>query len=155
MAFIFSTDKSYLDFIAKPKTKRRKQTCFAAFMRSAENAESNYSTGIVRLSGDISVKSGMLRKAIVGYDKELNEIIIIPTLSGNINVTKTDSTRTNYGNLALRKFLLSQGFTRNNLPKGRFKADVDSEGNVHIYLNIPLLGTNRKFKDGTTDEDNK
>lgn len=146
MGFVYSTDSSYTEFIKKRVIHKQRENMFALFTRSATSE--NNSTGQLNISAAVARKANTLKTAIVGYDKDKRELIIIPSIVGNITVSKMSSGYTGdfYGSLALLRFLLSQGFERKDIPKGRFAADVDDEGNIHIYLDRPLEGVNRKFK---------
>lgn len=145
MAFVYSTDSSYTDYLNHKTPRAKLDKLFVTFQRNARTE--NNATGQANISAGLASLTTMQPKAVVGLDKEANEIVIIPTAVGNISVIKLKSGFfTYYGSIALNKFLRSQGIEKKDFPKGRFAADVDDEGNIHIYLNRPLKGIDKPFK---------
>lgn len=92
--------------------------------------------GGLRLSVGLARKTRYTSAVTLAFDKEKNEILIIPDANGNYCVGKGfDGERTE---MWIPKFLLFCGFTQETFPKGRFRAYVDDEYRTHILLNEPL-----------------
>lgn len=138
MGFIFSTDESYTNF--KRKKVVRGQLSTRMHVTFTENHKSKYKkTGCLYTSAALSRRVCLGAKAIVGYDKEANELVIVPSLIGNIKVSKNTSTMGGlYCFISLANFLLSQGVKEEDFPVGRYEVSVDEENNIHVYLNKPL-----------------
>lgn len=135
MGFIFSTDNSYTDYIAQRRRAKKKQLCpyFASFKTSRGKA-----TAQLSLSLETAREIRLGKSCIVGYDKDANEMVIVPSVVGNISVCKAITG--DRAIMALRRFFNSQGVTE--FPVGRFEVGFDEEGNCHIYLDKPLPPAN-------------
>ena len=141
MAFVYSTDEDVKKWIEAMKTRRaskyqsKRIPEFVAFHANERSKR--------KLSGKMHICSRLARKAILGnrvvlaYSKENNELMIIPSIVGNFNccaaIAGSDAVH-----ISALKFLLAVGFTRENLPHGRYEAQIEDDGNIHVYLNKPL-----------------
>ena len=132
MAFVFSTDKSYTEYHVKRNYTKRKERLTVSFQRSKREGANGYAS----ISADLARKVCMGAKVIVGLDKEANELVIISSAVGNINVNKVSFGQYDlYAGMALGRFFLSQGVEKKDFPRGRYEASVDEEKNIHVNLN--------------------
>ena len=122
--FIFSTDKDF--------TKRknyRGRNGFVSFMRKGGKPR-----GIVNISQKLLWQTPLSTYAKVGIDKENNEMIICFTHDGNLKVVTSPSLT----HIVLHELFIYAGYDESEIPVGRFTADIDKHGYIHVYLNKPL-----------------
>lgn len=135
MAFIYSTD----EIVAKRmyNTGVSKKSKISEFVNFGWYRETKQPNGYMTICSRLAVKACISDKAILGYDPETNELIIIPAIiGGNMDVTGVKNSNTRY--IAGLKFLRAIGFTDQNLPLGRYEANIDNDGYIHVYLNRRL-----------------
>ena len=134
MAFIWSNDER---FNKKPPQKNEVEHNFVSFWSNSSCG--TISAGVGR---GIMAQTTLSPKVLVGYDDEKREFIIKQTQDGNLKVCR----KTQTPSIAVTKFLLGVGFTKETAPQGRYFADVDENGYIHAYLNRPLEIPNNKTK---------
>lgn len=125
MAFIYSTDEKFAKY-----RKYKSEKNFVCFMKT-----NGKPSGQINISQSLAQKCPLTKNVLVAHDSDTNEILIIPSINGNIKVTMTETCI----HAGLKKFLLFCGFTEDTLPVGRFKAEVDDHGNILVNLNCPLI----------------
>lgn len=75
-------------------------------------------------------------RVFVGYNADTKEIIIAPNeTDGDIKITKSSK---KHKLIALGKFLHFVGFNKEDMPYGRYEAEVDKSGHLIVYLSKPL-----------------
>ena len=151
MGFVYSTDEAVKKWIEAMRTKRgSKYTTtipdFVAFHGNKKSRE--------EISGKMQICARLARKAflsnkvvkvVLAYSKENNELMIIPSIEGNFRCNEANA-GTDAKYISTLKFLLSVGFTRENMPYGRYEAKIESDGNIHVYLNKPLYDDEQSKK---------
>lgn len=125
MAIIYSTDEKFAKY-----RKYKSEKNFVCFMKHNDKP-----SGFINISQNLVRKTALTKKVLVAHDSDTNEILIIPSINGNIKVTITETC----AHAGLKKFLLFCGFSEDTLPVGRFKAEVDKNGNILVNLNCPLV----------------
>lgn len=104
MAIIYSTDT---DFKRKHVSKSTKENNKAHFTLYSKNGAIAKNAGCATFTIDITRRCFGTKKCILGYDKERNEILVIPTTDGNINIIKNGNPNL-YGGEPYRKICMKQ-----------------------------------------------
>ena len=140
MGFIYSTDDLIKERLyARRNFEKCKAREFIAF-----NISGRY-TGKIIICARLARQACLMNKVILGYDAENNELIIKPSVNGNLKCNKTsESIDTMY--VSARNFMFAVGFTDETMPYGRYEARVEDDGNIHAYLNNPLPEDEQNYK---------
>ena len=140
MSVKYSTDKKILDSMNKylPYDGCKKgKTPFVFFnnRKKGDQCRAFLSTGLMDLTC-------MVERVMLAYDDETHELLIIPSLTeGNIKCSITG--RNNLVcSVPCYGFFKAIGLV--NLPEGRYSANVDKDGKVHVYLDCKLERRVRK-----------
>ena len=142
MSFIYSTDKDVqmrISTMCKRGAKRRKSKVdYVSFVGCGRST--GKTTGKMNICANLSKRLALPTKSrvVLAYDKENNEIAIIPTFGGNFDCYNAGAKGSETRTITALKFLLAVGFDRENLPYGRYEAQINDDGNIHVYLNKPL-----------------
>lgn len=142
MSVKYSTDKKILDHMNQylPYEGYKKgKTPFVFFnnRKKGDQCRAFLSTRLIDLTC-------MVEFVKLAYDDETNELWIIPSLTeGNIKCSITGRNN-RVCSVPCYGFFKAIGLV--NLPEGRYSANVDKDGNVHVYLDCKLEHKTRKEK---------
>lgn len=136
MAIIYSTDDKYKRTCLKKHTGIKRNN--VNFTRLDTNGKLSRNAGIAVFSTDIARKCFGMRKCVLGYDDERNEILVIPKIDGNIKIgqsgSKTIYYDTVFRKISMKMFLRFIGFKDEEFPMGSYPCEVDEDNTVHIFL---------------------
>lgn len=136
MGFIYSTDENIMRLMYEA-TKKKEPRIKRLFVTFKTNSRTKQPAGAITICANLAVKACVNNKVILAYDADKKELLVIPSIKGNINVVSSSKTyNTRY--IAGLRFLLAAGFERDKLPVGRFEATLDADGVIHAYLDKPL-----------------
>lgn len=146
MAFIYSTDASVAKTMYRIG-KERKRSKVRTFVNFGWNAKTKKPNGYITICARLVTETCLADKAIMGYNKESNELVIIPSITqGNIDVLKILNCNTRY--ISGRKFLLAVGFNDSNMPLGRYEAIAEKDGMIYVYLDRRLPEDEQPIRNG-------
>lgn len=130
--FLMSTDKFYEEYLNSMRKKIVVEPNYCTF-----NVMHGVGCGNITVSNALALAVNLGNNCVLGYDKDLCELIIVPKITGNIKVsTKCGSGTTKRVNAA--RFLRAVGFTDDTMPTGRYLVRLDDDGNIRVMLNQKL-----------------
>ena len=143
MAFIYSISARVEELMKQFAHKREVSTNnravrnFVAFHSTQSKCNPHGASGKMAISAELSLQMGTSEKVICGYDEDSNELIVVPTIHGNMDCRKSNK-YSNSRYIIMRSFFKALGFNRCEFPHGRYEASVDEGGNLHVYLERKL-----------------
>lgn len=151
MAFVYSNDDGMQDLIWRMRyggrsgaRESKKVREFVAF-HGKSSRRSVHASGKMQICSRLAAKMSTQENVILAYAAENNELMVIPSKHGNMKCARVvDGSQARY--VMVLPFLLAVGFNRDNIPCGRYEANCDELGNIHVYLEKPLPDDEQSVK---------
>lgn len=135
---IWSTDENFVNARTIRHNKHNVENkLFVTFVRASGRPEGK--SGAMNLSAKLARDVNMPKYCVLGLSEDKNTLVIIPTNTGNIKVTRLVSGHNKYfGAIYIATFFKYSGLDVKDYPLGRYDATVegDSVEGYKIYVNI-------------------